>query len=98
MAKEQFFRLIDGSNVFGEVEAVPTEHGVNEILIKQPWTAVDGTVQPYMLSDMASAPGAVQIHPMNVLWTVPLDEFPEAEKMYRKHTSRIITPDSNIIV
>lgn len=98
MADNRFFRLIEGTNIFGEVQTVETEGGHVEILIKHPYTVKGGNVMPYMVEDAGNAPGAIQIHPMNVLWTVPLDEFKEINEYYKKQTSQIITPTSNIII
>lgn len=46
---------------------------------------------PYMLDVLMESPRAVQIHPMNVLWSVPLDEFEHANKAYIQATTGIIT-------
>ena len=83
---KRVFKLINNELIIGDVETVPLENHV-EILIKQPYTAKDGNLMPYMITELTSAPAAIQIHPMNIIWTVPLDEFPEAEKVYRKATT-----------
>ena len=97
-AGKRFFKLIDGTNIFGETLSVTLDNGAVEILIKQPYTAIEGNVSPYMMVDVGSAPGAVQIHPMNVLWSVPLDEFKELNEFYRDKTSPIVRPNSGIII
>ena len=88
---KRFFKLINNEVVFGECETLQTESGSTEILIKTPYTAMNGNVMPYMAMTMGSAPGAIQIHPMNILWTVPLDEFPEALKIYEEALTGIVT-------
>lgn len=91
-----FFKLISGENVFGEVEA-----GLEgQILIKKPYTAIQGNVMPYMIMDLGTAPGAIQIHPMNIIWSVPLDEFPQAEKIYKEAMGGIVTetPKESLIL
>ena len=46
---------------------------------------------------MTESPKAIQIHPMNILWSVPLNEFPEANKIYEEATSVILKPEKKII-
>ena len=89
-AGKRLFKLINGEVIFGDVDMIIVEGGHAEALIRKPYTAKNGNIMPYMLDALASAPAAVQIHPMNILWTVPLDEFPEAHKAYIKATSGII--------
>ena len=97
-AGKRFFKLINGEMVYGETETVPTINGT-EIIIKKPYMVKNGNVMPYCMDVLPSAPGAIQIHPINVLWTVPLDEFPEVEKAYIKATTGLdIEPQSRIIV
>ena len=87
---KRFFKLINDEVIFGEVDVVKGPNA-NEILIKTPYTAKSGKVMPYMLDVMMQSPKAVQIHPMNVLWSVPLDEFEDANKVYIQATTGIIT-------
>lgn len=97
---KHFFKLINNEVVFGEVEAVQKDQHT-EILVKTPYTARNGSIMPYMVDVMGSAPGAIQIHPMNIVWSVPLDEFPEAERVYIEATSGIVMnkkEDKKIIV
>ena len=95
----RFFKLITNEVVFGDCETVLTESGVTEILIKKPYTAKNGNIMPYMVDVMTSAPAAIQLHPMNIIWTVPLDEFAEANKVYVQATTGIILDaQPNIIV
>jgi|WetSurMetagenome_2_1015567.scaffolds.fasta_scaffold285014_2 hypothetical protein len=97
-AGKRFFKMINNEVIFGEVEVISTENG-NEILIKTPYTAKAGNVMPYMLDVMASAPAAVQIHPMNILWSVPLDEFEEANRVYTEATTGLILdPKQRIVI
>jgi len=96
-AGKRVFKLITNEVIFGEVEVVPTENGT-EILVKKPYTASNGNIMPYMITEMGSSPAAVQIHPMNILWTVPLDEFPEANEIYTEVTSGIITEEPKELV
>lgn len=86
----RLFKLISGDVILGEVVLVETANG-QEIQIKTPFTAKGGNIMPYMYDVMAQAPSAVQIHPMNILWSVPLDEFEEANKVYIQATTGIIT-------
>ncbi len=96
---KRFFKLINNEIVFGECETVQTEAGVVEVLIKKPYTAKAGNIMPYMVDVMTSAPAAIQIHPMNILWTVPLDEFEEANKVYIQATTGIILdPKERILI
>jgi hypothetical protein len=88
-AGKRFFKLINNEVVFGECETLVVDGGHVEILIKKPYTAKGGNIMPYMVDVMTSSPGAIQIHPMNILWTVPLDEFPEAHKVYIEATTGI---------
>lgn len=97
---KRFFKLINNEVIFGETETVVTrEDGPTELLIKTPYTAKNGNIMPYMVDIMMSAPAAVQIHPMNVLWSVPLDEFDEVYRVYVEATTGIITdPKQKIII
>jgi len=92
------FKLIDGETIFGDCEAVYTESGVTEILIKTPFCAKKEGVMPYMADLLTSAPAAVQIHPMNVLWQAPLEDFPKVLEVYTNATSKVIKPESKIII
>ena len=89
-AGKRLFKLINGEVIFGDVDTLIVDAAHTEVLIRKPYTAKDGNIMPYMLDTLASSPAAVQIHPMNILWTVPLDEFPEAHKAYVKATSGLI--------
>lgn len=91
------FKMITNEVIFGETFSIKTENGT-EILIKEPYTALDGSIGPYMANELGNAPAAIQIHPMNVLWSVPLDEFKEANKIYKEATSKIILNESEIVV
>jgi len=86
-------RLLNGDTIFGESEIVHGGLNGDEILIKKPFTSVDGNMGPYMVNIMGSGPGAVQIHPMNIMWSCPLDEFQVANEQYIKATSSLILPD-----
>ena len=96
-AGKRLFKLVNDEVIFGEVEVLPTENG-SEILIKKPFTAKNGNMMPYMVDVMTSAPSAIQIHPMNVLWSVPLDEFKEAEKLYIEATTGLVTETESQII
>jgi len=98
---QRVIKLITGEVVFGEVEAVPTGEGESshvEIQIKTPFTAVNAGIMPYLSDLMGSSPGAIQVHPMNVLFQLPLSDFPIAEKAYNEATSKIIQSESKIII
>jgi len=90
-------KLVNGETIFGECETVYTENAA-EVLIKTPFCAKPAGIMPYMADIMASAPGAIQIHPMNILWTVPLDEFPQVLEKYKAATSVLVQPKSGIIL
>ena len=87
------FKLITGELVFGECETVTTKNGQTEILIKNPYTTLNGGIAQYCMHEMAGSPAAIQIHPMNIVWQTFLNEFAEADKAYTEAT----TPKSNII-
>lgn len=96
---KRLFKLINNEVVFGECETVQSGADAPvEILIKTPFTAKSGNIMPYMVDVMTEAPSAVQIHPMNILWQVPLDEFPEANKVYLEATSGIVTDSQQRII
>lgn len=92
-----FFKLINNEVIFGDSMGVPTGHG-EEIQIKEPFTIVRENGVPYMSNVTGNAPAAIQIHPMNVLWSVPLDEFPALSDMYKKATSKIEVAEKKIIL
>lgn len=87
------FKLITGELVFGECEAVTTKNGQTEILIKTPYTPLNGGIAAYCMTELAGSPAAIQIHPMNIVWQTMLSEFEEADKAYTEAT----TPKSGII-
>lgn len=88
-SKKMFLHLLEGTVIFGDCVGITTENGV-EIQVKQPFTIKNQKVMPYMTDIVGSAPGAINIHPINVLWSVPLDEFPALEELYTKETSGIV--------
>lgn len=88
MAVKKVLKLINGEIIFGEVEGVETANGT-EILIKKPYQAKGGNIMPYGIQDLGNGPGAIQIHPINVLWVNPLEDFPEIETTYIKATTNI---------
>lgn len=92
-----FFKMINNEIIFGEVQSVNTENG-SEIQIIQPFTIKRDAMIPYMSDITGNAPAAIQIHPINVLWAVPLDEFPQLQKGYEQSTSTIEVPDKKIIL
>jgi hypothetical protein len=79
------------------MEGVPTANG-EEILIKQPYEAKDGNIMPYGIKDLGNGPGAIQIHPINVVWINPLEDFPEVQTAYLKATTNIEVPDKPKII
>ena len=85
---KKVIKLLNGEIVFGIVEAVPTENG-SEILIRKPYQAEGGNIFPYGIKDLGNGPGAIQIHPINILWVNPLEDFPEIEHAYLKATTNI---------
>lgn len=87
------FKLITGELVFGECETVTTKNGQTEILIKNPYTPLNGGIAQYCMAELAGSPAAIQIHPMNIIWQTFLSEFVEADKAYTEAT----TPKSGII-
>lgn len=95
---KRLFKLINDEIIFGDVEVVTNNGGVGEFLIKTPYTAINGKVLEYCVKDMTQAPSAVQIHPMNVIWQTPLDEFSEVYKVYMEQTTGIITDTKSKII
>ena len=82
-------KLITGEVVFGEVEAA--ENG-QDILVINPYTAENGNVMKYMFNTMTESPKAIQVNPVNIVWSCPLDEFEQANKVYLEQTSSLILP------
>lgn len=95
---KRFFKLINDEVIFGQTEVITTEVGQTEVLVRMPYTAKNGNIMPYMIDVMGESPAAVSIHPMNIIWSVPLDEFPMAEKLYSESTGSIITEKKEKIV
>lgn len=86
---KRVFKLINGEIILGEVNLIETDRGT-EIIIKTPFTVKSGNLTPYMYAELLKAPGAIQIHPMNVLWNVDISEFPDVQTAYITATSGII--------
>ena len=80
--------LITGEIIIGPVEGIETDGGI-EILIKQPYQAIGGNIMPFRIKDLGNAPGALQINPMNIIWSGPIEDFPEIETVYLKATTKI---------
>jgi len=95
---KRLFKLIDGDTVFGDIETVQTKDGNTEVLIKNPWTAKNGNMMPYMMDIMTEAVGAIQIHPMNILWSAPLEDFKQANELYIEKTTGIVTDSTSKII
>jgi hypothetical protein len=95
---KRIMKLITNELVFGDVEVITNNSGQGEFLIRSPYTAISGDIMPYCHLDLGSAPGAVQIHPMNVVWQAPLDEFVELNKVYLQATTGIVTDTKPKIV
>lgn len=94
---KKVIKLITGEIIFGNMEGVETANG-QEILVKRPYQAKDGNIMPYGILDLGNAPGAVQIHPMNVIWSSPLEDFPEIETAYLKATTGIEVQEKSKII
>jgi len=95
---KRVFKLINNEVVFGEVESVQVNEQQVEILIKQPFSAISGNIFPYMADVFGNAPAAIQIHPMNIVWSTPLEDFPEAERVYNEATGGIVTERKESII
>ncbi len=95
---KRLFKLINDETVFGEIETITTNNGQTEILIKNPWTAKAGNMMPYMMDIMTEPVGAIQIHPMNIVWSAPLDEFKQAHDLYVEKTTGIVTNSKQKII
>jgi len=95
---QKLFKLIDGEVIFGEVEPYIGEDNATQILIKTPFCAKPAGIMPYMIDLLQCAPPAIVIHPINVLWCVELDNFPEVHKIYNDATSVLVKPESKIII
>lgn len=87
--ENRVFKLITNEIIIGEVHLVETTRGT-EIIIKKPFTVINGNLTPYMYKELLKAPGAIQIHPMNVIWNVEMSEFPEVQTAYIKATTNLI--------
>ena len=90
-AGNRLFKMLNNEVIFGKVELTDTGNG-EEILVKKPFTIVQQKGIPYMGNVLGSSPAAIQIHPMNVLWSVALDEFKEINDAYNRETSSLILP------
>lgn len=87
MNTKRFFHLITGEDVFGEMEVITNSP---EILIVEPYTVKNGNMLPYMYDKIGQSPKAIQIHPMQIVWSCPLDEFPEIHQHYSKILAKIV--------
>jgi hypothetical protein len=98
---KRVLKLINGETLMGEVEVVKNSNPAigDEILIKKPFCAIPNVgMMPYMSDTLTNAPAAVQIHPMNVLWSVEMSEFPDALDNYNDACSEVLKPESTIII
>jgi hypothetical protein len=76
---QRFIKLINNDIIFGEMSG-------NEqmIFIEKPFTVIKGQVMPYMMEHTNAELKALEVHQMNILWSVPLDEFPAICDVYNK--------------
>jgi hypothetical protein len=84
---KKVLKLMNNETLFGEVSAVQDSA---EIFIENPWKVLGGEVMPYMEGDLMVPLKAVQIHPMNIIWSAPMDDFPELQRLWVSKTSGII--------
>lgn len=89
---KRVFKLITNEVLFGEYEIIQEGERTGEIRIIRPYVYRGSKILPYMLDNLPSAPAAIQIHPMNVIWSVELDEFPDLNSAYTQATTDIILP------
>jgi hypothetical protein len=90
-------KLMSGEILIGEVSMIETVNS-QEILIKTPFEVKNGVIKPYLLETMGNAPSAIQVHPINIVWALPLDEFENANKIYIQATTGIITDTKRGII
>lgn len=95
---KRMFKLITNELVFGDVEVITNNGGQGEFLIKGPYTAIEGNIMPYCHLDLNASPSAIQVHPMNVIWQVPLDEFEELNRLYLQATTGIVTDTKSKVI
>ncbi len=95
--ERRFFKLINGEIIFGDISPIDN-NGQMEILITRPYTIVGSDAVPYMYNVLGVSPRAIPIHPMNILWNVPLDEFEEINKAYIQATTGIVTDVKSPII
>lgn len=95
---KRLFKLLNNEVIFGECETVSTNNGNVEIFIKSPYTAINGNIAPLMVLDITEPANGVQIHPMNILYSFPLSEFPNLESVYTEKTTGIITDTKSKII
>lgn len=91
---KRLFKLINDEIIFGSVEV--QEKG--EIVITDPYTVKGGNMAPLMQIELNEYAKGVQIHPMNIIYNFPLEEFPNLNKMYIEQTTGIITDSKQLIV
>lgn len=96
-AGNRVFKLITGEIIFGDVTVIEEDNGI-QFLVEKPFEAKDGAIMPYLIKEFGNGPGAVQFHIMNVIWSLPLDEFEQANKGYAKATSEIVQPEKPSII
>lgn len=88
-AGNRVFELINNKLIIGETELIETERGT-EVLIKNPFTIVNGNITPYLYKELLKAPGAIQIHPLNILASWDISEFPDVQNAHLRATTNII--------
>ena len=101
-AGKRVFKLITGEIIFGEVTVINEDSGI-QFLVKEPFESKkleNGTngIVPYLSQELGNGPGGVQFHIMNVIWSLPLDEFHSVEQAYNNATSEIIEPETPSII
>lgn len=95
---KRFFKLINNEIIFGDCEVVKNNNGDGEILVKNPYTVKDSNLAPLMYIEVGEYCQAVQIHPMNILYSFPLSEFPNLEKTYIEKTTGLVTESKPSII
>ena len=78
----KIIKLITGEIIIGTIDSI-----LSQIRLIKPFDVFDGKISPYCIYHLGTAPKAVKLEQKNIIWMMPLEDFPEIESVYLKAIS-----------
>lgn len=84
---KRIFKLINNDIVFGKASS----DDKGQVIIEDPYSIKDMMVHPYMSQDFGEGLPCLIIHPMNIVWSVPMEDIKMIDKVYEEAMTGIVT-------